>query len=88
MCLSQKLRIPQELPLKSVGGREKVSLSLMCVIAANVPPFGLMAAFIASTAATPMLIKALINYLISYFGNCVTAVIMAMPIMSLRFSAT
>jgi len=61
MCLSQKLRIPQELPLKSVGGREKVSLSLMCVIAANVLPSGLMAAFIAPTAVIPLLIKALIN---------------------------
>ena len=88
MCLSQKPRILQELPLKSVGGREKVSLSLMCVIAANVLLFGLMAAFIAPTAVIPMLIKALINYLVSYFGKCVTAAIMAMPIISLCFSAT
>ena len=88
MCFSQKPRIPQELPLKSVGGREKVSLSLMCVIAANVPPFGLMAAFIAPTAVIPMLIKALINYLVSFYGKGVTTVIMALPIISLCFSAT
>ncbi|WP_143826213.1 hypothetical protein [Scatolibacter rhodanostii] len=86
--MSQKLRIPQELPLKSVGGREKVSLSLMCVIAANVPPFGLMAAFIAPTAVIPLLLKALINYLVSFFGRGVTTVIMALPIISLCFSAT
>ena len=71
-----------------MGGREKVSLSLMCVIAANVLPFGLMAAFIAPTAVISMHIKALINYSVSFFGKGVTAVIMAMPIMSLRFSAT
>ena len=88
MCLSHKLRIPQELPLKSVGGREKVSLSLMCVIAANVLLFGLMAAFIAPTAIISMRIKALINYLVSFFGKGVTTVIMALPIISLCFSAT
>jgi hypothetical protein len=60
----------------------------MCVIAANVPPFGLMAAFIAPTAVILMLLKALINYSVSLFGKFVTAVIMAMPIMSLCFSAT
>lgn len=69
MCFSQKPRIPQELPLKSVGGREKVSLSLMCVMATNVLPFGLMAAFIAPTAVIPMLIKALVNYLVSFLSR-------------------
>ena len=71
-----------------MGGREKVSLSLMCVIAPIMPLIGLMAAFIAPTAVIPILIKALINYLVSYFSKGVTAVIMAMPIVSLCFSAT
>lgn len=54
-----KQRIPQELPLKSVGGREKVSLSLMCVIAPTVPPIGLMVAFLAPTGVIFLLAKIL-----------------------------
>jgi hypothetical protein len=60
----------------------------MCVIAPIVPPIGLMAAFIAPTAVIPMFIKALISYVVSYFGKCVTTVILAMPIMPLCLSGT
>ncbi|WP_207637053.1 hypothetical protein [Desulfosporosinus sp. OT] len=59
VVLIPKPRIQQELPLKSVGGREKVSLSLMCVIAPTVPPIGLMAAFVAPTAVVLLLVKSL-----------------------------
>lgn len=69
-------------PLKSVGGREKVSLSLMCVIAPIELPIGLMVAFIALT------VYALLPVQITSIFNSITAVIMALPIMLLRFSAT
>lgn len=56
-CPFKRLQISQELPLKSVGGREKVSLSFMCVIAPIEPLIGLMIAFYRSGCAVFRLYK-------------------------------
>jgi hypothetical protein len=54
----------------------------MCVIAPIELPIGLMVAFIALT------VYALLPVQITSIFNSITAVIMALPIMLLRFSAT